>query len=760
MKLTFVLILSLVASTLGFSQAPKSAEGPRQKASASVLGLSSYDYEFGRPLRPDEHNYLWYRTTHAKEAAEMGLDPKAVADGMDTWHWWVGVDNPGFWRDLANLTGGKHNFTNLKLDLLRVILTVPRAERFKALGLINDPDAVAATKPDQFGLMIDRMKDGTLTWDPEVFGYSSGIIGLQIFKNEKYNPKLWSLQKYLDEPKSVEPPYKIGMSCAFCHIGFNPLNPPADPAEPTWENLTSAIGNQYLREGKVFGQHLPQSSIIYHYINTQEPGTSETSRFPTDSINNPTVINSIYRLKDRLTLAKEERITPAQKTMIESMYKNAGVPLNSPIGALGGTDTEPTLKVPHILTDGSDSLGVLVASVRVYVNEGMMYKDWYSAWPVNPFNIKDSFKRGFTPGEFDIIGKERKDPNSPWMQTERRMPNMATFLESYDSFPLAHSASGKKFLTNDKDILTKGKIVFADNCARCHSGKVPENLPKDPEGQKQAWRALVQKDDFLKNNYLSDDQRHSVLEIGTNAQRAEGTNAHGGSTWGQMSSQTYKDLRAVKMDLVDFDAQGKAIPLYNPLTGKHDIKWSGPTGYYRTPTLVSIWATAPFLHNNALGSYKADPSIEARIESYNDAMTKMLWPEKRLGVKSIKVTSEDTSLPDIFPGLHNELKSLDGLKLKLLELPKGTPVNLAMSLNPKYAPELVEAYISGVLNGKPRTEFKNWINRRRDAGIKAMVAKMLELNSCPDFIEDRGHTYGAQLSDDEKKALMEYVKYF
>jgi hypothetical protein len=41
-----------------------------------------------------------------------------------------------------------------------------------------------------------------------------------------------------------------------------------------------------------------------------------------------------------------------------------------------------------------------------------------------------------------------------------------------------------------------------------------------------------------------------------------------------------------------------------------------------------------------------------------------------------------------------------------------------------------------------------------------MTAKLLEVNMCPDFIEDRGHTYGSDLSDDDKRALIEYMKYF
>ncbi|RYZ89207.1 MAG: hypothetical protein EOP04_07415 [Proteobacteria bacterium] len=233
-----------------------------------------------------------------------------------------------------------------------------------------------------------------------------------------------------------------------------------------------------------------------------------------------------------------------------------------------------------------------------------------------------------------------------------------------------------------------------------------------------------------------------------------------GSTWGQMSSQTYKDLKAVPMQISDYDKDGHPIPLYNPLSGKNDIIWKGASAFYRTPTLVSIWATAPFLHNNSVGDYLANPSLANRVARYEDAMTKLLWPEKRRGIKSIKVTSEDTSFPDLFPQMVRTVKWLDGLSLKLLFLPKGTPINLIMNLNPKYLPNIVEAYVSGVLSGEPRLKFKSFINSRRDAGIHSMLNKMLELNTVPDFIEDRGHTFGSQLSDEDKKALIEYAKYF
>ena len=58
----------------------------------------------------------------------------------------------------------------------------------------------------------------------------------------------------------------------------------------------------------------------------------------------------------------------------------------------------------------------------------------------------------------------------------------------------------------------------------------------------------------------------------------------------------------------DQDGNFESRHLYNPLTGKHDIKFTARKAYYRTPTLVSIWATAPYLHNNSVGKYNGDPS--------------------------------------------------------------------------------------------------------------------------------------------------------
>ena len=38
-----------------------------------------------------------------------------------------------------------------------------------------------------------------------MFGYSSGVIGLQLFLNKKFDASKWSAKKYMEDPASVEP---------------------------------------------------------------------------------------------------------------------------------------------------------------------------------------------------------------------------------------------------------------------------------------------------------------------------------------------------------------------------------------------------------------------------------------------------------------------------------------------------------------------------------------------------------------------------
>jgi len=42
----------------------------------------------------------------------------------------------------------------------------------------------------------------------------------------------------------------------------------------------------------------------------------------------------------------------------------------------------------------------------------------------------------------------------------------------------------------------------------------------------------------------------------------------------------------------------------------------------------------------------------------------------------------------------------------------------------------------------------------------SLVPDLVRANKCPDFIEDKGHYFGTDLPDTDKRALIEYLKTF
>jgi hypothetical protein len=155
--------------------------------------------------------------------------------GRDTWYFWTGGDrdpsgtsvvgDQALWRHLAAETHGS-------VDLVQAIDSRYRGERFKRYGVINDPDCKKATAPDQYGLWVDDCSSPNIPQLGPAFGKPAGIIGLRIFPNPNFKADAWNVDSYRKDPSKVEPPYLVGMACAMCHVGFNPLHPPADPENP------------------------------------------------------------------------------------------------------------------------------------------------------------------------------------------------------------------------------------------------------------------------------------------------------------------------------------------------------------------------------------------------------------------------------------------------------------------------------------------------------------------------------------------------
>src|SRR5207342_1592441 len=102
-------------------------------------------------------------------------------------------------------------------------------------------------------------------------GYATGVVGLRLFPNPQFDEaaaKAWDANRYYTDPayynsRTLVRPYRVGMSCGFCHIGPNPTKPPADPENPKWENLSSNVGAQYFWVDRIFDWDADPSTFVY-----------------------------------------------------------------------------------------------------------------------------------------------------------------------------------------------------------------------------------------------------------------------------------------------------------------------------------------------------------------------------------------------------------------------------------------------------------------------------------------------------------------
>lgn len=647
--------------------------------------------------------------------------------GRNAWNLWS-AGNQHFWNHVAQDSYGL-------MDLLKMLdnRKFARGQRFKTLGLVNEPGFRAAAKPDEFGLWLDeQVEPEPAGIDGTVYGKSSGVLGFRLFPNPDFNEearKKWDGDRFMNDSSyyndnKLVRPYRVGVACGACHIAPYPDNPPADPENPRWENLASAIGNQYINEGKVFACNVEKGGFFYEMLAAQPRGTSDTSRIATDHINNPNAINPIFLLAERERIALPEKM--------------AGGTL-----ALPGEKEE--MPVPHILKDGADSIGVPGATIRVYVNIGMFSEYWLTLHnrligltPQKPFEIP--YAR-----EHSIF----------WRATEERLANIAAFFRRLKPFHLADAPGGQAYITTDSAVITRGREVFAESCAACHSSKQPPSNIDPQSGEGKAWfRTAVMAPDFLENNFLSNEKRYPLTKIETNSARAFATNAKAGHVWDNFSSQTYKELSPV--DELEF---------FNPFNETQPIKFrpkdrNVAPGYYRTPSLVSLWSSAPFLHNNMLGKFTGDPSVAGRIDAFNDAVEKLLWPEKRLNKASIWRTQSECALhlrKEFVPKPLQAMADKSGY-INIGPIPKDTPVNLIANLEPDFGQLVVLQTKLGKALLKIHTQNLS-SEQATDELIKA-VPELLAANKCPDFVEDKGHYFGTDLADNDKRALIEYLKTF
>ena len=752
------------------------------------------------------------------------LTPEEIK-GRNTWIVWT-AGNDRFWDKMVNASAGA-------LDFLKILSSHPgtphlsRDKRWEYLGLVNDPCFEKATGPDpkRYGLWLDKrradcppepfeneqkypgVKIGARGKNLEAgsfYGYETGIVGLRLFPNPDFDEaaaQRWDAEKYYTDKnyyyqKDLIRPYRVGMSCGFCHVGPNPLKPPADPENPKWENLSSNVGAQYFWIDRIFYWEADESNFVYQLFHTSRPGTLDTSLVSTDNINNPRTMNAVYMLGPRLLNAQRW----GKESLVGGDRDNRQFNDYLQQGPLTQLYVKPdTVYTARILKDGSDSVGGMGALNRVYINIGAFSEEWLLHFnalvggkPTTPITIADSRK------------------NSSYFEaTENQTFNMALFfLKTTDPHYLKDAPGGQAYLSTNQAQLTRGKTVFAERCARCHSSKIPPGAPAIDEGHgcngkdylncwnkywewtktddfKAKMREIVLADDFLKDNYLSTELRVPVTLLQTNACSPLATNAIGGNIWDNFSSQSYKDLPSVG-----------TITWYDPLTGepRQYQMPAGGRGYTRPPSLISLWSTAPYLLNNSVGEFHVSPSVDERMKSFQNSIEQMLWPEKRdkdliLGDKipgRIDRTTQQSYLrvssgflPDFLKGTSGFLSKYfpsifadEGIEIG--PLPKGTPVGLLSNLDlfretsglgdrAQRDAEILKLLLDmkKALKNLPQGA----TDEQATEALRPLVGPMLQFSKCPDLIVNRGHYFGTDkfpeepaLSDDDKRALIEFLK--
>ncbi len=714
-------------------------------------------------------------------------------EGRNMWMVWTGGDDR-LWDRLTIDSLGT-------FDLLKTISSHPptdayktaygRHNRWRYLGLVNEPCFKEATGPDpnRFGLWLD-VRDAACPPDPfadasrypgvkvgargttvpvgSYYGEPTGIVGLRLFPNPDFDEKArarWNSERFYNDPtyyfdRTLVRPYRVGMSCGFCHVGPNPIRPPANPEEPKWENLSANVGAQYFWWDRVFNWRGDgnEASFFYQALHVSRPGTLDTSLVSTDSINNPRSMNAVYYLL----------IWPG------------------------------TVWTPRVLKDGSDSVGGLGALNRVYLNIGLFSEEWLL-----------HFRAVIGGKAISPIPIETAEKNSVyWRATELRTADMARFfLASTDPHHLRDAPDGGQYLTESQPAILRGKEVFADRCARCHSSKVPDlpagldlenaNGPDYLTKWNQYWnwtktdafkaemRKTIMRDDFLEGNFLSSELRVPVTLLGINACSPLATNAIRGNIWDNFSSQSYKQLPSAG-----------SIKVRHPVTGaEYDYPLAaGGRGYIRPASLVSLWSTAPFLQNNTVGHFEWSPAVDARMRSFQDSIEQMLWPEKRdkdalfanengPGVGVIDRITVDSYLdvsegyiPDYLRPFVNVGRRLfpfitgNGYSVKVGPFPKGMPVGLITNM------DLLGSELSATEREEHKKQILSLLNRTK-AELRShkdlptilgdLVDDMLAVSKCKDFVVNKGHYFGTSyfaeepgLSDDDKRALIAYLKTF
>jgi hypothetical protein len=484
---------------------------------------------------------------------------------------------------------------------------------------------------------------------------------------------------------------------------------------------------------------------------------------------------------------------------LDNRQFNEFVPAGDPLSQFFAAPA--TTWTPRVLKDGSDSVGGLGALNRVYINIGVFSEEWLlhfravlGGQPISPIPLETARARSVY-----------------WQATEQQTPNMARFfLATTDGHHLKDNEEGKRYLTADDATLQRGKLAFADRCARCHSSKLPDlpagldlesaNGPGSLEAWNKYWaftktdafktrmRAIVLADDFLAGNFLSSELRVPAPLLGINACSPLATNALRNNIWDNFSSESYKTLPSAGTMSIRHPVTGAAFDYHLAGDGR---------GYIRPASLISLWSTAPFLQNNTVGRFNSDPSVAGRMAAFDDAIEQMLLLKPRLrdpifdGPKfaddpaagTIDRISDDAYIavpehyiPDALHGLVKLSHHLtpvvggQGASVEIGPFPAGMPIGLITNIDITGG-ELSDA--DRLAHKKRLLQLFNRVTselaKNPDLGtvLNSLTDDLLAVSKCKDLVVNKGHYFGTrlfaeepELTTEDRRALIAYLKTF
>jgi len=174
--------------------------------------------------------------------------------------------------------------------------------RLAEIGIINQPGFQMAAKPESVRPVhrrteagrsgrADRFEDRLLhvrafvrpSWDCASPTIQSSTLrrkpsGMKHVGPDGHQPRFLRETAITSTIRNWPAPTSSGWACAFCHVGPDPVRPPADPENPKWENLNDFVGAQYLKVWAVFVPKDPKTgqdqedSFVWQLIHSNPQG--------------------------------------------------------------------------------------------------------------------------------------------------------------------------------------------------------------------------------------------------------------------------------------------------------------------------------------------------------------------------------------------------------------------------------------------------------------------------------------------------------